>query len=90
MTSALGRIFDEDILVSGQQSFTMLCERMESLYEEKSSQMMAYLQATADAFPKMSRRGQAESIKFFKRMIQANKLDEAALVEMSLGKFTGL
>ena len=63
---------------------------MESLYEEKSSQMMAYLQATADTFPKMSRRGQAESIKFFKRMIQANKLDEAALVEMSLGKFTGL
>ena len=85
LTAALKRSSDEDILITGQQSLVMLCERMDGLYTEKSSEIKEYLQLTLDKFQVISRRGQIESLKFFNRILTANKLDESELVGKCLG-----
>ena len=70
LTSALDKQFDEDILISGQQSFIMLLERIDSIYTKNHDEIVDYLKRSVVNFGLCSRKGQVENLKFIRKLYE--------------------
>lgn len=85
LLSTLSQKFDEDILIAGQQSLMMLLERIESLFRDNESEIIAFYKQSVSSLKKMSFKGQSLTLEFSLKMINiVQKQQQVELVSLAL------